>query len=104
MAGEASYAVLAEEHGLRDKTVVKEFVKWYKVQLAKEPAMEEKNQDDSIDTSLSIEELRAKNAALQQKLRLSELKIEGLQTLIDLASEQYNIDFVKKSATKQLKK
>ncbi len=30
LSGEASYAILAEENGLRDKGVVKEFVKWYR--------------------------------------------------------------------------
>ena len=30
LSGAASHAVLAEEHGLRDKGVVKEFVKWYR--------------------------------------------------------------------------
>ena len=36
LSGEASYAVLAEENGLRDKTVVKEFVKWYRRKLETE--------------------------------------------------------------------
>jgi len=30
ISGEASYAVLAEENGLKSKNVVKEFVKWYR--------------------------------------------------------------------------
>lgn len=100
LAGEASYAVLAEEHGLRDKTVVKEFVKWYKVQLAKATKTAMPEQDEIDNSALSIEQLRTQNAALQEKTRLQELKIEGLQTLIDLATERYNIDILKKSATK----
>lgn len=36
LAGEASYGILAEEHGLANKGVVKEFVKWYKRILAQE--------------------------------------------------------------------
>ena len=39
LKGEASYDVLAEENGLRDKTVVKEFVKWYRRKIAEEPKM-----------------------------------------------------------------
>lgn len=37
LSGEASYSILVEENGLRDKTVVKEFVKWYRCQLELEP-------------------------------------------------------------------
>ena len=52
LAGEASYSILAEENGLRDKNVVKEFVKWYKAKLVKEPdyalKMEEKKQGKQI--------------------------------------------------------
>jgi transposase InsO family protein len=33
---EFSYAVAAEEYGLKDKTVAKEFVKWYRMQVEKE--------------------------------------------------------------------
>ena len=36
LAGEASYAVLAEENGLKNKSVVREFVKWYRKELLKE--------------------------------------------------------------------
>ena len=40
LEGEASYAVLAEENGLKDRHVVKEFVKWYRKELLKEREME----------------------------------------------------------------
>ena len=46
LAGEASYAVLAEEHGLRNRGVVKKFVKWYRRKLAAEPDLESQQMEE----------------------------------------------------------
>ena len=36
LAGEGSYGILAEENGLKNGEVVREFVKWYRKELLKE--------------------------------------------------------------------
>lgn len=115
LSGEASYAVLAEENGLKDRHVVKEFVKWYRKELLKEEEMiSDKNLKDaekeegtkdakskiSTDKALLItEEL----ALLKQELYETKLKIEGLETMIDIAETTYKIAIRKKSGSKQSK-
>ena len=99
--GEASYAILAEENGLRDKTVVKEFVKWYRRKLAEEPDFEIRLDNKNTELSISKKEMAARIKELEQQLKHSELKTEMLETIIDLASEELKIDIRKKSDTKQ---
>jgi len=101
LKGEASYAILAEENGLRDKTVVKEFVKWYRRKLSEEPNFEILIENKNTELSLSKKELEALVRELEKKLKHSELKTEMLETMIDLAATELKIDIRKKSDTKQ---
>jgi len=113
LAGEASYAVLAEENGLKGRYVVKEFVKWYRKELSKEEEMKgdknlnvkekeevikgtkvKKNPDKELSASA---ELRL----LKQELYEAKLKVEGLETMIDIAETTYKIAIRKKSGSKQ---
>ena len=103
--GNASYGILAEENGLRDKSVVKEFVKWYKRQLEKEPDFDEIIEiKESEPMGKSVAELEKEIKVLKTRLRHEQLRTELLETVIDLAEEQLNIDIRKKSGTKQSKK
>ncbi len=105
LSGAASYAVLAEGHGLRDKDVAKEFVKWYrrKCELGgeNEPSMPEKKQPEPTGDEQS---LKQQIKELQRRLSLSELKVEALETMIDIAEEQLHVDIRKKSGAKQSKR
>ena len=108
LSGEASYGVLAEEHGLRDKSVVKEFVKWYRRKLSEESSFEDQQQEalsmkESKEENLSASELQARVKELEQQLKRSELKTELLETMIDIAEEQFNVEIRKKSGTNQSK-
>jgi len=108
LSGEASYGVLAEEHGLRDKSVVKEFVKWYRRKLSEEPNFEAQHKEallmnQSKEADLSASELQARVKELEQQLKRSELKTELLETMIDIAEEQFNVEIRKKSGTNQSK-
>jgi transposase len=47
------------------------------------------------------EELRRQNEELRKKLELANLKIAGLETMIDLAGEEMGVDIRKKPGTKQ---
>lgn len=105
LSGAASYAVLAEEHGLRDKDVAKEFVKWYRRKL------ELGSQNESTVTAKETPEpngdeqpLKQQIKELQKRLALSELKVEALETMIDIAEGQLHIDIRKKSGAKQSKR
>lgn len=101
LSGKFSYGVAAEEYGLKDKAVVREFVKWYKRtlyleqmeddHLKKEPPMQ-----DSSTESPTKEQLQA----LERQLAEAKLKIAGLEALIDIAEQELQIDIRKKSGTK----
>lgn len=104
LSGRASYAILAEENGLRDKTVVREFVKWYRHQLALEPELAQNSEILEKTTSLSEQELLERVKLLEKQLHQTSLKAEMLETIIDLAETELNIDIRKKSGAKQSKK
>jgi len=106
IAGEASYAVLAEENGLKNKHVVKEFVKWYRKIQEKESQISQILEDDKKTATPPSDEkdLQAQLKALQKQLSLSELKVEALETMIGLAEEELKIPIRKKSGSKQPKK
>lgn len=103
LSGRFSYAVAAEEYGLKDKTVVREFVKWYRkkseLSLINDSALMKKVKVSPED--LNLEE-RIKQ--LEADLRMSKLKVEALETMIDIAEDQLKIDIRKKSGTQRSKK
>ena len=93
LSGRFSYAIAAEEYGLRDKSVVREFVKWFR----------RNNELSATNTEISMAtEKRVKE--LEEQLRLSKLKVELLETMIDIAEDQLKVDIRKKSGSQQLKK
>jgi hypothetical protein len=54
------------------------------------------------DSAQLASEKRVKE--LEEQLRLSKLKVELLETMIDIAEDQLKIDIRKKSGSQQLKK
>jgi len=105
LAGKASYGALAEENGLANKGVVKEFVKWYrrKYELGGEincTMPEKKQSKPASEEELPQQQIRE----LKHRLALSELKVESLETMIDIAEDQLKVDIRKKSGAKQSKK
>jgi len=106
LSGKASYGILAEEHNLANKDVVKEFVKWYKLRLereniqvknVKESGKNQGNQDLNSGDLKNEKEVKT----LREKLALADLKIEMLETMIDQAEAVLSIDIRKKSGTNQ---
>lgn len=100
LAGKFSYSVGAEVYGLRNRNVVKEFVKWYlKTEQSEtmagdiEKEVLSKNSEDAY-SQLDVKELEAELVAAR-------LKIAGLKTLIEVAEKELEIDIRKKSGTKQ---
>ena len=107
LSGEASYAVLAEENGLKNKGVVREFVKWYRKQLSSASPNSSKMSSDKKDSAVAVPDstsLEEKIKQLEKQLALSNLKVEALETLIDIAESELKIGIRKKSGTKQSKR
>lgn len=107
LRGEFSYAVAAEEYGLRDKLVAKEFVKWYRMQQEKEPpsSSEElenvKTAQELESPAVDLAEALARIKELERALYMSELKGEALETMLDIAKRDLGIDVRKKYGAKQ---
>ncbi len=102
---EFSYAVAAEEYGLKDKLVAKEFVKWYRMQLEKEnkDGKEEECSSESKAeaTAGNLEEALARIKELERALYMAELKGDALETMLDIAKRDLGIDVRKKYGAKQ---
>ena len=109
LSGRFSYAVAAEEYGLADKAVVREFVRWYrnKYELGFENEhtdMAKSKSSPATAPDSAAADLQKQIKELEAALRLSNLKVEALETMIDIAEEQLHIDIRKKSGSQQLKK
>ena len=109
LSGRFSYAVAAEEYGLANRGVVREFVKWYrnKRELGSENAhtdMAKSKPDPTTPLDSAAVALQKQIKELEAALRLSNLKVEALETMIDIAEEQLHIDIRKKSGSQRLKK
>lgn len=98
LSGKIFIAAAAKKYGVPHRSTVSSWIKWYKknndiVVPILSPVSEQKN-------NKSAEELdRIKE--LETALELAKLKIIGLETLIDVAEEQLNIEIRKKPGTKQ---
>ena len=106
LSGRFSYAIAAEEYGLRDKSVVKEFVRWFRrnneLSATNTEISMSKKLRSTPDSAQMATEKRVKE--LEEQLRLSKLKVELLETMIDIAEDQLKVDIRKKSGSQQLKK
>ena len=96
--GEASYQVLANDYDLKNKDVVKEFVRWYRRTLAKESlSFEMKNKDDNNE---NVEENRSKEELLEL-LKHERLRNEMLEALIIEANKLYETNIKKNFGSKR---
>jgi len=83
LAGKASYAILAEEHNLANKGVVREFVKWYKRVVEQESINENQVKDSGENQVSKSGDLQSNPEVerLRKELELSRLKVEMLETI-----------------------
>jgi len=107
LAGEFSYRVAAEEYGLRDGSVVKQFVRWYKKEAAYLDAVEEKKKnpkDSKGDLAspelVSLSDLQHRLEQAERERDEARLAAEGWRTMIDIAEQTFSIEIVKKSVAK----
>ena len=103
LAGKFSYAVAAEEYGLANKGVVREFVKWYRKNSYFEPMKKIPETSDTPSSSSSSKKESQRLQELERELAALKLKLAGMETLIDVAEQELNIDIRKKSGTKRSK-
>jgi transposase-like protein len=89
-----SYKELGEKHGIATK-VAEYFVSWYR-----------KHYPGEAEPSLPVlkEEPEKSKEELSTQLRDANLKIAGLEMLIEIAQKELGIDIVKKPGTKQSSK
>lgn len=106
LSGRFSYAVAAEEYGLDNKSVVREFVKWYRrnTELSQTIEVEAMAKSKTTTTNPADIDMSKRIKELEAQLRLSNLKVEALETMIDIAEEQLHIDIRKKSGSQRSKK
>ena len=81
--------------------MVKEFVKWYRQKTELEPNFGEEFENSEMSKNLPEKGLKSRVNELEKRLKRSELKVELLETMIDIAESQFNLDIRKKSGAKQ---
>jgi transposase-like protein len=96
--GDQSLSQVALRNGLtRDQ--VKDWVKAFSSELAEEPIVIPMTEQEQKD----FEALKKQNEALKKKLEYEQMKSFALETMIDLAKTELNIDLRKNSGAKQPK-
>lgn len=86
------YGEIAKKYGIAKSTIVF-FVKWYR-----------KKYPDGVIIQKAAGDPRQKNMPLAKELQQANLKITGLEMLIEIAEKELGIDIIKKFGAKQSKK
>ena len=94
LTSDLGYGALASKYGLPSPVTVRHFVNWYK-----------KKYSDSIEDTLQpnkeVTSPMEDPKQLLVELKEANLKIAGLEMLIEIAQKELGIDITKKSGTKQ---
>lgn len=94
LTGNLGYRALAEKYGIASSETVHHFVRWYK----KHYPGSLQSSDASFNNANII---TSEESDVTQQLREANLKIAGLEMLIEIAQKELGIDIIKKSGTKQ---
>jgi transposase len=103
LGGSITIRELARKYNIPGAGTIMRWVNWYQqeqAELTKLPSMSTepiKSETDSLPSN-SSEEYRK----LQEELKLAKLKVTALETMIDIAEDQFNIEIRKKPGTKPL--
>jgi|SRR5882757_1520435 len=92
LTGSLGYGQLARKYNLRGAATVRHFVLWYKKHYPDREAIVRIAPDAAIVS---------RDAQLEKQLQQANLKIAGLEMLIEIAHKELGIDIVKKPGTKQ---
>ncbi len=94
LTGNDGYGKLARKYELRDARVVRGFVDWHRRRYPDPENPGSQVQVDPAPRGINEREW-------QRQLQEANLKIAGLQMLIEVAQKELGIDIVKKPGTKQ---
>lgn len=104
--GDFSYGAAADEYGLANKDVVKEFVKWYRRLVTTENAHLQKRKAELNDQGLleplynEGNDLTDDPKELKRMLRQAQLEAQAFRTLVRVAEEQTGYAILKKPIAK----
>jgi transposase len=93
LSSNLGYGAVAKKYGLVSLSTVRFFVKWYK-----------KKYPDGVIIQKAGSNSEEKPAPLATELQQANLKITGLEMLIEMAEKELGIDIIKKFGAKQSKK
>lgn len=98
--GEFSYQVAAEEYQLPGRQTVKDFVKWYRGELARQEEHSfpgpQKEMGQGWNASADLGDASVQIEQLRRALHKAERRADAWKAMIDVASEELGIDIVKK--------
>jgi transposase-like protein len=102
LSGRLTYSEATRIYAIKGKDTVRRWVKQYEQQCNLHQMMLPDNTIPDNDNQLvNNEELQRKTQELEEALKMAKLKIRALETMIDIAESQLNIEIRKKSGTKQ---
>lgn len=93
ITGNLGYGKLAAKYNLRGPDVARHFVLWYRNRYPATAGAQRVQAEADLSFS--------KDRLLEKQLQEANLKIAGLEMLIEIASKELGIDIVKKPGTKQ---
>lgn len=98
LSGSIHMAGAVRKYGLKGSGTLTSWKRWYEKNHDIVPKQELMEEDQSKGPDAAEDE---QIKALQDALKLAELKIAALQTMIDIAEDKYKIPIRKNSGTKQ---
>ena len=100
LEGQFSFSELCKKYNIGAPGTIMKWLTWYqneeKELVNLQPMEINSSKSDSAEPAPDDKTLKE----LQAGLRLAQLKVVGLETMIDIAEKQFNIDIRKKSGTK----
>ena|SRR6185295_664420 len=101
--GELSFKEARQKYRVKGEGTLYRWIEAYKkqVSISKLQVMDATNPSAENANANQNEELVKKNQELQAALEMAKLKITALETMIDIAESELNIDIRKKPGTKQ---
>ena len=107
LSGKLSFSEAKVVYAIKGQGTIRRWLKQYQDQCL-DVNLHSMNATDSIPNGTNPEEqggnsedLKKTNQELEAALRMAKLKITALETMIDIAESDLNIDIRKKSGTKQ---
>ena len=103
LGGTITKAELARKYNILGSDTIMRWLKWYQQEQAELAKLSSMSVDPiKLETNESLSSSSEDYRKLQEELKLARLKIIALETMIDVAEEQFKIEIKKKTGTKPL--